>query len=139
MPRICKVLIVEDHDGIRLLLGDVFDGAGYRFTLVADGSAMREALENADFDVVLIDVSLRDGEDGFALAKHAADMGCGVILTTADHRHFETVERSGHRYILKPFMVDSLLTVVDDVLKETAARCARRARRHRDAAGRPRA
>ena len=127
MPRICKVLIVEDHEGVRTILGDLMHDEGYRFTLAADGVAMRAHLENDEYDIVVIDVSLR-GEDGFALAAEAADHGAGVILTTGDRRLFEHVEKSGHRYLMKPFMAAGLIELVRQVLRETEARCVRRKR-----------
>jgi two-component system nitrogen regulation response regulator NtrX len=128
MPRICKVLIVEDHEGVRALLGDLFDDEGYRFTLAADGEAMRQEMTRGRHDIVVIDVSLRS-EDGFALAEYAADQGAGVILTTGDRRLFENVKKSGHRYLMKPFMAPSLIELVQEVLRETETRCTTRKRR----------
>jgi two-component system OmpR family response regulator len=128
MPRICKVLVVEGHEGVRALLGDALHDRGYRFTLVDCGAAMQRALDEDDYEIVLIDVALRD-EDGMALADDAAAQGCGVILTTGDRRHFDQVERSRHRHIFKPFMIGALLRVVEEVLREVAARCVRRKRR----------
>ncbi|MBV8888754.1 MAG: response regulator [Alphaproteobacteria bacterium] len=129
MARICKVLIVEDHDGVRALLGDIFHDEGYRFALVGSGGEMREALEDEDYDVVIIDVSLRDGESGFTLAEVARQHGCGVVLTTGDHRHADRLQASGYHFLMKPFKVQELVALVDRVLKEIAARCIRRKRR----------
>ncbi|MBV9863416.1 MAG: response regulator [Alphaproteobacteria bacterium] len=129
MARICKVLIVEDHDGVRALLGDIFHDEGYRFELVASAAEMRQALDDDDYDIVIIDISLRDGENGFALAEVARQQGCGVVLTTGDHRHLERLQASGLHYVIKPFKVQRLVELVDQVLKESAARCVRRKRR----------
>jgi DNA-binding NtrC family response regulator len=111
------------------LLGDALHDQGYRFTLVGSGAEMRRALDEDDYDVVIVDVAMRDGEDGLVLADEAAEQGCGVILTTGDRRDFERVERSGHKHIFKPFMIGSLLNLVDDALRDVRARCARRRRR----------
>jgi two-component system, OmpR family, response regulator len=128
MPRICKVLIVEDHEGVRALLGDLLGDEGYRFTLAADGEDMRREMDKAHFDIVVIDVSLRK-EDGFALAQEAADRGSGVILTTGDSRLFDSIRKSGHRYLMKPFMAPSLVELVRRVIEETEANCVTRKRR----------
>jgi DNA-binding response OmpR family regulator len=125
MPRICNVLVVEDHDGVRALLGDALDKEGFRLELAATGSEMRAALGRRKFDVVIVDVAVRD-EDGFALAAHAAEQGCGVVLTSGDHRSFDSIQNSGHRFVLKPFMIAALLGVVDEVLREVEARCVKR-------------
>jgi DNA-binding response OmpR family regulator len=128
MSKTCKVLVVEDHDGVRFLLGDVLSAEGFRLTLVDSGAAGRRAIEEDRFDIVILDVSL-DDEDGFALAEEAAQRGSGVILTTGDRRHFEAVRGSGHSFVLKPFLVHSLVGAIDSVLKGKQARCTRRPRR----------
>jgi len=128
MPRICKVLIVENDDDVRDLLGDIFHDEGFRFSMVKSGSEMREALDDDDYDVAIIDVTQPGHEDGFALAKIARDQGCGAILVTGDHRHLERLQGSGQHYLLKPFRVQQLVEIVDRILIETAARCVRRRR-----------
>jgi two-component system, OmpR family, response regulator len=124
--RICNVLIVEHHEGVRRLLGEALDAQGYRFTLVGSGAAMREALGRERYDIAIVDVSLH-GEDGFGLAEEAARSGLSVILTTADRTKFEAVERSGRRHVLKPFRMQRLLETVHEVLGD-AHTCTKRKR-----------
>src|SRR5579875_761354 len=128
MPRICKVLIVEDHDEVRALLAEALAIEGFRFTAVETGEQMRAALDEDDHDVAILDVLLPGGEDGFALAETARALGCGVILITGDHRHAERLEQSGHPHLLKPFGVRDLLALVERVLAETTKLCVRRRR-----------
>lgn len=128
MARTCKVLIVENDDDVRDLLGDIFHDEGFRFSMVKTGAEMREALDAEDYDVVVIDVTQPGHEDGFALAQIAREQGRGAILVTGDHRHLERLETSGQHYLLKPFRVQQLVEVVDKILVETAARCVRRKR-----------
>ena len=128
MARICKVLIVENDDDVRDLLGDIFHDEGFRFSVVKTAAEVREALDDDDYDVVVIDVTQPGHEDGFALAKIAREQGCGAILVTGDHRHLERLEASGQHYLLKPFRVRQLVDIVDKILTETAAQCVRRKR-----------
>ena len=130
MARICNILVVESHDGIRSLLGEALEAEGYRSRLVSHGGEMREALSGTSCDVVVIDVS-SDREDGFALAEQAARCGASIILTTAEHAQFESVEKSGHRYMLKPFMMPELLALIRQVADEIG--CIRRKARRRPA------
>jgi two-component system, OmpR family, response regulator len=118
MKRICRVLVVEDNDGIREFLHALFDDEGYRIAIVASGEQMRAALAKDRFDVALIDVTLPGADDGFILAKLAGAAGCGVILVTGNARHFEAVKASGHRYLLKPFRVERLLALVGELIAE---------------------
>ena len=134
VTKICKVLVVEDNQDIQDLLGEAFGHEGYHFTLVSNGAAMRQALAAGDVDIVLIDVLLPGGENGIALAEEAAAHGCGVILVTGHHDHFETVEKSGHRYLFKPYRIAPLLELVDQVLRESKARCTAKGRSYGGAA-----
>lgn len=128
MSRICKILIIEDYDVIRELLGAMFEDEGYDFTTVRTGAEMRAALDEDDYDITIIDVLLPGGEDGFALAETARERGCGVILITGDHRHLARLERSGHYHMLKPFRLQDMVALIDRLLAETAKLCVRRTR-----------
>lgn len=44
MARICKVLIVENDDYIRELLGEAFDEEGFLFCTVETGAEMEKSL-----------------------------------------------------------------------------------------------
>jgi len=124
--KICKILVVEDNEPLQELLETIFEDVGYRFRTVSDGATMRAALaEDPDIDIVVIDVGLPGGEDGFALARQAAAAGHGVVLSTGSHEHAAAPEESGHRYILKPYRIAALLALVDDVLQQTRRRCGR--------------
>ena len=128
MAKICKVLIVEDNDDVRQMLEDVFVSDGYDYVLARNGTEMREAVgAHDDIDMLIIDVSLPGGTDGFVLAREMADAGHAVLMVTGDHRHAERIEKEGHHYLLKPFRIDSLLALVAQVLQETRNSCQRRA------------
>ena len=126
MDRICNILVVEDDDSVRALLGDVLDHAGYEFALARNGAEMREALDAELFDIAIIDITLRGGEDGFTLGEVASEKGCGVILTTGDPERRVRLEASERRYLMKPFRMKELTDLVDEILRGNAALCARR-------------
>jgi DNA-binding NtrC family response regulator len=123
MNRICKILVVEDDDAVRQLLGDVLDDAGYEFTLTSSAAEMRAALDNDGYDIAIIDILLRGDGDGLALAALASEKGCGVILTTGDPQQRERLEASGRRHLIKPFRMQSLTELIEQVLKDNAALC----------------
>jgi two-component system OmpR family response regulator len=127
MDRICKILVVEDDDAVRALLGDLLRHEGYDFSLCSSAVEMRRALDREEYDVAIIDISLRGPEDGFALAELASEKGCGIILTTGDPAQRARLEASGRRHLLKPFRMLEMTELVDLVLQDTAALCAPRA------------
>jgi two-component system, OmpR family, response regulator len=126
MDRICNILVVEDDDSVRALLGDVLDHAGYEFTLACNGTEMRAALGAEVFDAAIIDISLRGGEDGFTLGEVASAKGCNVILTTGDPERRVRLEASGRRFLMKPFRMKQLTDLIDEILRDDAALCDRR-------------
>ena len=126
MARICKILIVEDYAEVRELLGGIFELAGYEFATVGTGAEMREKLAADNYDIVVIDVGLPDGDDGFALAEVARAPGRGVILTTGDHQLAERLAASGHHHLLKPFAMRDLVAMTENVLRAAQADCVRR-------------
>jgi len=87
---------------------------------------MRVALAASEYDVAIIDIALRDAEDGFALAEVASEKGCGIVLTTGDPGSRARLETSGRRHLMKPFRVQELTALVDQVLKDNEALCAPR-------------
>jgi two-component system, NtrC family, nitrogen regulation response regulator NtrX len=116
MSRSCKILVVEDNDGIREFLQSLFDDEGYEIAVVAGGEATRSILARERFDIAVIDVTLPGADDGFSLAKLAQSAGCGVILVTGDTRHFDRVAASGHRFLFKPFRIERLMQLVAELV-----------------------
>ncbi len=128
MARICKVLIVENDRYVRELLADAFEDEGFLFDTAENGRAMQLALDRDDYEIVVIDVTQPGDRDGVALAEIAHGQGCGVILTTGDHRHVERLEQSGRHYLLKPFKLQNLMDVVEQILTMASMECVRRKR-----------
>ncbi len=126
MPKICKLLLVEDSREIQDLLRELFASEGYRFIIVDDGAEMRRTLDaDPAVDAVIIDILLPGGVDGVALADEVAARGLPAILVTGDHTQHERLLESGHRHLLKPFGLASFIALIEDVLRETKTRCER--------------
>jgi two-component system, OmpR family, response regulator len=123
MDRICKVLVVEDDDAVRALLGDLLTHQGYDFTLASSAAEMRAALDREEYDVAIIDISLRGAEDGFALAELVSEKGAAIILTTGDPAQRPRLEASGRRHLLKPFRMLDLTELIELVLKDNTTLC----------------
>jgi DNA-binding NtrC family response regulator len=124
--KICKVLLVEDDGGIRELLTDVFESEGYHFVLAANAEEMRAAMAgDPDIDILIVDVRLPGGDSGLVLAQEARARGLPVILTSGDRAHLDSLAKSGHRHIAKPFRLAALLALIEDTLTATKVNCER--------------
>ena len=63
-----QILVVDDELGIRTLLSDVLNIAGYQVTTAADGLDALNQIRNNKFDLILLDVNLPK-VDGFAILE----------------------------------------------------------------------
>src|SRR5690606_15381287 len=83
MEQGAHILIVDDDHDIRSLLADYLEGHGYRTSTAAEGTAMENALQHGDIDLVVLDLNL-PGEDGMTLCrKLRARSALPVIMLTA--------------------------------------------------------
>lgn len=62
------ILVVDDDESIRQLLGQILEMKGYAFNLAADAARARKLLSGKYFDLVLCDINM-PGESGLELAK----------------------------------------------------------------------
>ncbi|MGH8379154.1 MAG: response regulator, partial [Gammaproteobacteria bacterium] len=77
------ILVVDDDAEIRALLEEYLTRQGYRVTGVPDGPGMEQAMEDARFDLVVLDLML-PGEDGVSLCrKLRTHSSIPVIMLTA--------------------------------------------------------
>jgi DNA-binding response OmpR family regulator len=125
MAKICRILVIEDHPGIRTVVGDALKRRGYDFLLLSSREDPRGLLARERRDIAIIDVPL-EADEGFELAELARQSGIPVILTTSNDRYIRQVTASGHAYLLKPFRLDELLAKVDAVVRSFHLDCVRR-------------
>jgi CheY-like chemotaxis protein len=63
-----KILIIEDHPGLRSLLTDLFTLNGYQVTAVTDGVAGLEKASAGGYDVIICDIKM-PAMDGITFLK----------------------------------------------------------------------
>ena len=123
MTDIRHILIVDDDRDIRTLLGDYLQKNGYRATAVADGKAMRRALEQSHFDLIVLDLML-PGEDGLKLTRELrAHSQIPIIMLTALGEEIDRIvglEVGADDYLSKPFSPRELVGRIKAILRRTA-------------------
>jgi CheY-like chemotaxis protein len=132
VPAHC-VLVVDDDSGIRGVLRDILEGAGYVVDAAADGEIALRLLQGSEHPyVVLLDLWMpnRDGLD--VLAEVAADLTLrrrhAFALVTADPRASQRLDQRlvgalRVPIIAKPFDLDELLDIVEVLVRELEERC----------------
>jgi two-component system phosphate regulon response regulator OmpR len=119
-----RILIVEDDFAIRDMLVEYLGSHGYEVAAAEGGAKMREAIEQALPDVVLLDVHL-PGEDGLTLARFLRERyDVGIIMVTGAADVVDRVaglEVGADDYVTKPFDPRELRARVKSVLRRIAA------------------
>lgn len=112
--RTAPILVVDDDDSIREMVGSVLRAAGYAVHLAADGAAALDAVFEERPALVLLDARMPrlDGY-GFAQELNARGVRVPILAMTAmrDAEVFaQRIRADG--YIPKPFDIDELLALV---------------------------
>lgn len=118
-----RLLLVDDDPDIRELLAGYLQGYGMDCVAVADGRAMRAALEaQASFDLVVLDLML-PGEDGLSLCRRLrADSDVPIVMLTARGEVADRVvglELGADDYLVKPFDPRELVARIHTVLRRS--------------------
>lgn len=114
-----KILIVEDEKAIANLIEMNLNACGYRCVAVNDGMTAADMIEEAAFDLILLDVML-PGVNGFELMEQIRPTKTPVIFITARGSVSDRVQglRAGaDDYLVKPFEIVELIARVESVLR----------------------
>ena len=124
-----KILVVDDEQEITMVCMRTLVPEGYEVDTASDGSVAEEILTKRDYNLVLIDIRtpVLNGKQLFHYIKDChPELVDGVIFTTGDITSNDTEQflvQSGRPFLLKPFTLDELKSVV----KETGDRLRHRA------------
>ena len=117
-----KILLVEDDKAIVTNLTEFLNTEGYTVRNVSGQSAAMKLLAQDKVDLVLLDVSLAEG-NGFAACKAIkAEYDIPVIFLTASGDEYSTVtgfDLGADDYIPKPFRPRELVSRIKNVLRLT--------------------
>lgn len=119
-----SILLVEDDKHIVDNLNEYLEGEGFRVGCASGQALALERLEQEQFDLVLLDISLSDG-NGFAVCSAVKALyHLPVIFLTASGDEYSTVtgfEVGADDYIPKPFRPRELLMRIKNVLRRTGS------------------
>jgi phosphoserine phosphatase RsbU/P len=120
--RAQRILVVDDDPGMRRVLERILAPA-YPVESVAGASEALARLKEAEFDLALVDVRLKDG-DGYSLCQtiRARRPQTDVILITGsisepDEKLFRSLEEGAFYFLFKPFDRRVLLALVERCLR----------------------
>ena len=115
-----KVLLVEDNNSIILGLEYLFKEEKFTYNITKNKRDTLNLLDKESFDIVLLDVSLPDG-NGFDICKYIKQKkNIPVIFLTAKDEEKDVVmwfELGADDYIIKPFRNRELISRIKNVLR----------------------
>jgi two-component system response regulator MtrA len=100
-----KILVVDDDDALREMVGLVLSGAGYEPAFAADGLSAITAFGDSNPDLVLLDIML-PGQSGIEVCEQIRSVsGVPIIMLTAKGETEDVVrglEAGADDYVVKP-------------------------------------
>jgi two-component system response regulator (stage 0 sporulation protein F) len=123
-----KVLVVDDQNGIRVLLAEVLGNEGYQALQASNGKTALEIVKNESPDLVLLDMKI-PGMDGLDILKHIRQINphIKVIMMTAYGELDmikEAMELGALMHFTKPFDIDELRQAVNRELRPDSSKLA---------------
>ncbi len=118
------ILIIDDDKAIVGLIKDILTASGYSVSSARNGREGLNKLMDGSYDLIISDINMPiiNGIDLFRI--HLArdmDLARKVIFITGhiNHESKDFIEGNGARYLLKPFKLAELLSMVNQLTATT--------------------
>jgi DNA-binding response OmpR family regulator len=117
-----SILVVDDESDLREMLTRSFSREGHRVMAVGDGRAAIDRATTESFDIVLLDVALGPGPDGYEVCRTLRTRRnvVPIIMLTALDSEADAVlglEAGADDYVTKPFGLAELRSRIRAVLR----------------------
>ena len=122
-----KILLVEDHRDLRIMVADYFVGRGFLVDSVGTLEEGRAALSSVTYDMLFLDLGLPDG-DGRDLLDELPGLGRDVVptivMTARDslEERLASLNGGADDYLPKPFSFQELEARLRAVLRRSRTR-----------------
>ncbi len=123
--RPARILVVDDENHVRSMIGATLERQGYDVQLAAGGRDALELLEHNAYDLVLTDIVMQDGNGIVLLDRiRGRQPNLPVVMVTAIHDisvAIDSMRRGAYDYLLKPFEREHLVATVLRALEHRQA------------------
>lgn len=124
MSQNAHIAVVDDEAPAREMVGDYLRMHGFTVTLCEGGRSLREVIEKAAPDLVVLDLNMPE-EDGLSIIRDLkARTSVPIIMLTATASPIDRVvglELGADDYIAKPCELRELMARIRSVLRRTGA------------------
>jgi DNA-binding NtrC family response regulator len=124
MKQTAYLLLVDDEEDLRSSLQETLELSHYHVTTAANAMRAKDAMENAKYDVAILDIRLPDGS-GLDLLRELkeADPDIGIILITGYSEvesAVQAIEIGADDFLKKPFEPSELVVRIKELIKKRA-------------------
>src|ERR1700758_2316302 len=116
-----RVLIVDDEESIRWVLGTCLEKAGYSVEYGENGSQALEKADSDKFSLIILDIKMPDLSGLEVLGElRSKGIDIPVIVITAQNtvkNAIEAMKRGAYDYIAKPFDLDEVKLTVERAIE----------------------
>ncbi|MBI9071866.1 MAG: sigma-54-dependent Fis family transcriptional regulator [Melioribacteraceae bacterium] len=121
MIRNQHILIADDDETLCYLLKEELLNEGFLVDIVYDGNAAIEKIKKNNYDVMLLDLEMKDtkGEDVLKFVKEEFESLVVVVLTAKIEMRtaINCIKLGAYDFITKPYEFDELLLIIDRALE----------------------
>jgi len=116
-----SVLVIDDERGVRETLSEILSDDGYAVTSVGSGAEGLERIAEGRWDLVFLDVWLKDG-DGLAVLEAAGDRIARLpVVMISGHANVETAVRAvrlgAYDFLEKPLSLERVLLTAQKAIE----------------------
>ncbi len=122
-----RILVVDDELFVRELLDEYFSKIGFRVDVACDGPSAMKKVADYKYELALVDLKMAD-MDGIEVIHRIRELDPDLILILMTG--YPTVESSveamragAYDYVIKPFRLNELKTIINRGIKEYSVRC----------------
>lgn len=119
-----RLLVVEDQDSVAETVTSFLTRGGFKVEQARSLAEAREQLHKSNFDLVILDIALPDGDGRGLLPQLQKAGGPAVVIISGrsgEQDRVFTLESGADDYLVKPFSLRELLARVRVVLRRTRA------------------
>ena len=126
MDNVTTILTIEDDDAIRQGIVDALEFQSYRVLSAADGESGFQIAQEADYDLMLLDLAL-PGKPGFEILAEIRELRPTqpIIILTAkgqENDRIKGLSLGADDYVVKPFSIRELMARIEAVLRRSPGR-----------------
>lgn len=118
-----SVLIVDDEQQLRDMLGEALTQAGYQVRAARNVPEARNELDSEAYDLIVLDINMNGSENGFDLLRWLRrtkkDKTPVILLTasSAEDEKLQAFELGADDYVVKPFSIPEFQARIKAVIR----------------------